>query len=217
MQRYESEWVNRVIVGLSSSADKSNILNIGSSTNDFIAEQQPYIRTNVIEPLSKLGKIINVDIKDAPGVDLVANFMEPEGREILINTKPKIILVSNLLEHVLDPFVALNYITDLLPSGGILILTGPRRYPYHPDPIDNMFRPRKSELRRLLAPKFEILRLDIVASGSVLTASGTDKRQNYNWLLGRAKQGLKNPTVFYRGLRNALTPASAFCCLLCKK
>ena len=33
-----------------------------------------------------------------------------------------------------------------LPSEGLLFVSVPRRYPYHPDPIDTMFRPTTQEL-----------------------------------------------------------------------
>jgi hypothetical protein len=217
MLRRESEWIKAVLLDFKSNSQQNIILNIGSSTQEFIDNHQPYQNTNVIEPLKLLGKVINVDIKEAAGVDLVANFMEKRGRDTLRECNSNIILLSNLLEHVENPYTGLSLITNLQKTGDYLILTGPKRYPYHPDPIDNMFRPTKREIRKLLQVDYKVLKIQTVRSGSVLTSTSTSKKDSYKWLNSRAKNIVRDKATFFRTLRLALTPASAFCCLCIRK
>ena len=54
----------------------------------------------------------------------------------LRSLKGKTILCSNLLEHVPSPSRMAERITGLVPPGGVLLVTVPNSYPYHPDPID---------------------------------------------------------------------------------
>lgn len=217
MLRKESEWIGKILVSLRGIDKNSVILNIGSSTKEFFDDQQPYLKENVLEPLSQLGWIINVDIKDSPGVDLVENFLEENGRNVLKQYDAKILLVSNLLEHVPDPYMVLSFLKEIISKDSYLILTGPRRYPYHPDPIDNMFRPSKKQLNKMLRSDFIILQLAIVGGGSVLTSTGSSKKVSYKWLMEKIKGRKDDPVAFRHTLKNALSPASAFCVLLLKK
>lgn len=65
--------------------------------------------------------------------------------------------MSNLLEHVSEPGLVITALTDWMSPGQVALLTGPPRFPYHPDPIDNMFRVKASELSTLISEDFEIL------------------------------------------------------------
>jgi hypothetical protein len=218
MQLAESKWIKRQTDYLHAQAVSGLVLNIGSSTADFILSQQPYIKDNVLAPLSKLGKIINVDIKQSPGVDIVDDFLQPSGMRRLKELKPKIILVSNLLEHLPNPYQGINSLIEIAPSGSYLILTGPRRYPYHPDPIDNRFRPSKRRLMNLMRGSFEILDLDVVRGGTALTATSQNKKATYDWLISRFKFDdlYTNRKILLLGLKNAIFPVSAICGLFKK-
>jgi hypothetical protein len=132
----------------------SNIVNLGSSTSEFVATHQPYIQVNVISNLKKIGNVISVDIKNESGVDLIANFLSQDGQVLIKSKKPKLIIASNLLEHLPDPIQGLQKLIELVPTGSYLLLTGPTRYPFHPDPIDNKFRPTARKIKKLIGNEF---------------------------------------------------------------
>jgi 2-polyprenyl-3-methyl-5-hydroxy-6-metoxy-1,4-benzoquinol methylase len=54
-----------------------------------------------------------------------------------------------VLEHVPDPGQVAAAIERVVAPGGYLLVTVPSRYPYHPGPIDTLFRPTVGELRLL--------------------------------------------------------------------
>jgi hypothetical protein len=162
----ESEWIKAILLDLKGISKQNIILNTGSSTREFIDNHQPYQNINVIEPLKLLGKVINVDIKEAAGVDLVANFMEKKGRDTLGECNSSIILLSNLLEHVENPYIGLSLISDLQKTGDYLILTGPKRYLYHSERIDSNFRPTKRESLKPPKAEYKVVKIQTVRSGS---------------------------------------------------
>ena len=53
----------------------------------------------------------------------------------------------------------------LVPAGGILVITVPYSYPYHPDPIDTLYRPSAEELCALF-PGYEVLYAQLIRSES---------------------------------------------------
>ena len=212
----EAEWINTQIEKLPAGMETNFCVNLGSSTSDFVMESQPYIFDLVVNPLaSKFKKVINVDIKDAQGVDLIANFLTAEGRSDILKIKPKVYLVSNLLEHIPSPTQGAESLISMLRPGDILILTGPRFYPFHPDPIDNKFRPSRQELKKIFSRNFKILKLEYVWGGSVLTANrySVSKTDLYLWSKRQLsfRNVLQNPKHILRTLRNVFYPAVAFC------
>jgi hypothetical protein len=54
---------------------------------------------------------------------------------------------------------------ELLPPGGLLFLSVPHEFPYHPDPIDTMFRPGVEQLLRLF-PRSVCVRAESIAGGT---------------------------------------------------
>jgi hypothetical protein len=214
----ESLWIKSVVNLIGSELKNSNIINLGSSTSEFIANKQPYIQTNVINVLSSIGNVVSVDIKKENGVDLVANFLTKEGQEIIKNKLPKLVVASNLLEHLPDPLIGLQEIAGLLDSGGFLLLTGPTWYPYHPDPIDNNFRPSTRTIKRLLDGNFKVTKIDSVFGGSVLTCTSANKSLAYKWFFSQFKWSVirRNPRSFGAMIRNSLYPVRAYCALLQK-
>ena len=52
-------------------------------------------------------------------------------------------ICSNLLEHVPTESVSeiCKSLQEFIPKNGYLFISGPYKFPYHPDPIDTMFRP----------------------------------------------------------------------------
>ncbi len=202
--------------------DKKGVaINIGSSTADFIDISQPYIRRCVLDPLSVNFKIKNIDIKAEYGVDLVADFTTNSGQELIKKLEGNLYLISNLLEHIPDYMVGIESIKSMLKTGDLLILSGPKSFPYHPDPIDNMFRPSISELNSYFTSDFEIIDLRIVRSGTVLFSTALMQNTKSTGKVLRSKGSLSklllSPKFMLRIVRNLFYPATAFCMFAVKK
>ena len=92
-------------------------------------------------------------------------------------TAPRTVFCNNVLEHVPDPALFAQRCFDLLPPGGRLVVTVPRSYPHHRDPIDTMFRPTPDEICALIDAPYERLDDEIIETGSyrVVVSSG-DRR-----------------------------------------
>ena len=200
---------------------KGIAINIGSSTTDFIDISQPYIRKFVLNPLSLNFKILNIDIKSQEGVDLVADFTTLEGQKSIASLNGNLYLISNLLEHIPDYNLGIQSISKLLNSGDVLILSGPKSFPYHPDPIDNMFRPNLKELRNFFEEDFEIKDHQIVKSGTVFSSSVLMQNPRS---MGKAIKStgtlfklITNPIIVFRIIRNLFYPATAFCMFAVKR
>jgi len=203
-------------------SDKKGIaINIGSSTSEFVDVSQPYIRNLVLNPLSLNFRILNIDIKKQEGVDLEADFTTQEGRQSIADLNGNLYLISNLLEHVPDYNLGIKSIIKLLNPGDFLILSGPKSFPYHPDPIDNMFRPSLKVLESYFATEFEIINLEIVKSGTVFSSSVLMQNPKSTGTAIKSKGSLikllLNPRFVYRMIRNVFYPASAFCMIAVKK
>ena len=214
----ESIWIKSELAELLKllPAREITLLNLGSSSEEFSSESQPYIWENVFRPLKDQVRVVNVDIRHEPGVDLVLDFLDPGDRKELIEIKPDIILVSNLLEHLDSAVEGIKSLSMLGTPGTYIVLTGPRLFPFHPDPIDKGFRPSKRKLRALLEKRFKILKLEIINGGSVLTCTSADKSVAYTWYRSLFKQGFKLQEVKSIALstKNLCSPAFAFVCVL---
>ena len=131
-------------------ADFAPLLNVGSSTSEFRSRQQPYVQREIFDPLERRGiDVVYTDLFDGPGVDLAGDLMDDAFIELLRAREPRSVLVSNLLEHVPDPPRVARAILDILPAGAYVFVSGPRDWPYHPDPIDNGLRPSPQQLAAL--------------------------------------------------------------------
>ena len=218
----EAKWISELVTSRTTEFTRGGVcLNLGSSTLKFRTETQPYIENLVIKSIESAGlKVINVDLQESEGVDLVMDFSVDSNTAKLRNFGADVLLVSNLLEHVADFRSVAMSISEIVPTGGHLVLTGPYLYPHHPDPIDNGFRPNKREIRALFEDQFEFLELDYVIGGSVLLASSRPEKRkdDINYLLSRFNQSTfkKAPEQLLSALRNSITPAVAFCSFLKK-
>ena len=124
----------------------SPLLNIGSQSADF-AGMTPWIYSNFLGPLKSRGvKIVNTDLIASEGVDLVGDLLDEKFVSEIREMGFKSVVCTNLLEHVADPALVARNISKTVPVGGYIFVSCPRRFPYHPDPIDNGFRPDPKEL-----------------------------------------------------------------------
>lgn len=82
--------------------------------------------------LTKAKSYTAMDSFSAPGIDVVADVMNPPLTDASYDT----VLCTQVLEHVKEPWVVVEHIARVLRSGGTAIVTTPFMYPYHPDPAD---------------------------------------------------------------------------------
>lgn len=191
----ESIWIGKEL--LKHFNQGSKILNIGSSTLNMRRVEQPHIQKHIFEVL-KTNKIqiVNVDIQDSDGVDIVGDLTDSNFIDRLKLEKYDGVLCSNLLEHVEQKNKITFAINELLSYGGIAVITVPYNYPYHLDPIDTMFRPTVNELAALF-PLFRIKKGEIVNARSA--NKGIFETTYFQKLLN-------NPRMFFLVFLRALFP-----------
>jgi hypothetical protein len=163
----EARW----FAGTLGSVEKSHIspmIDVGSSTEEYRKEQQPWIDRFVFGPLRKNGvEVVHVDAREGPGVDIVGDVSDPEFIAGLHIAGVKSVFCASLLEHVKNRQELSLILTQLVPINGYLFISCPYSFPFHPDPIDTMFRPDIFELARLF-PHTSIVSSDIVNCGTYL-------------------------------------------------
>jgi hypothetical protein len=165
MNRLESQWIGQRLSALPDDVIFP-LLNVGSSTLEFRTRTQPYIEQNIFGPLhARSGSVYHLDMKSAPGVDIVGDLLDPAFLRQIAQMKIRSAIISNLLEHVSRRQQICDVVMESLPPGGYLFVSGPHRYPYHADPIDTMFRPTVAEVHAHF-PETTIIDSAIVCSGN---------------------------------------------------
>ncbi|MDA9894027.1 class I SAM-dependent methyltransferase [bacterium] len=160
----ESKWISKELLFFFKPGSK--ILNIGSSSLDMRKKEQPHIQKFIFEVSSIANiEIVNVDIQDKEGVDIVGDLTSDDFINQLKSEKYDGILCSNLLEHLDNPIKITSSFSKLLSDNGVAIITVPYNYPYHLDPIDTMLRPTVNELLGLF-PGFKLKKGEIVLARS---------------------------------------------------
>ncbi len=126
------------------------VLNLGSGSGKFRKLQQPHIDQFMFAPLAARDiQCIHADIRLEEGIDLVGDLSTSEFQNELRSLEPGCVLLNNFLEHVTEPLMITKAIEEFLPSGGMAVVSVPRSYPYHLDPIDTGFRPSPEEIAAL--------------------------------------------------------------------
>jgi hypothetical protein len=149
----EAAWIEAALCQMPAES-LSPLLDIGSSDLKFRTEQQPWIEARIFTPLRARGVEVHFcDLKDSPGVDIVADLLSDEGLTKLQALGVKTVVCCNVLEHVVDVRRFTERLGELVGPGGRIVLTVPHRYPHHNDPIDTMFRPDVQEAAALF-PEF---------------------------------------------------------------
>lgn len=197
----EARWVRRALAQLPDGR-LFPLLNVGSQDEAFRKSGQPWIDSEVFAPLRRRGgKVTHLDLAAGDGVDIVGDLLDPAVRQRLGDTRS--VLCANVLEHVPDrvPFAAA--LEEIVSPGGYLIVTCPRRFPYHADPIDTLFRPDPAELAGLF-PSMRLQASAVVGSAMLdyvlrrvwtlvgrgsarkpLTSSSATRRAFIPWLFRR--------------------------------
>jgi hypothetical protein len=145
----EAKWLGQRLERIEGQA-LSPLLNVGSATAEFRERTQPWIEERIFAPLRRRGvQVHHLDMQDGPGIDLRGDLADPAFIARLAGSGYRSLLCCNLLEHVADRAGVCASIERMLPAGGYILVTVPHRFPYHPDPIDTMFRPTVDELGSL--------------------------------------------------------------------
>ncbi len=166
MHKKEAIWISNIFSSMST-GDISPLLNIGSSTQEYRTIHQPFIDELIFSPLHDLNiKVVHQDIKDAPGVDVVGDLLDPDFLTTLKGSSYKAVICSNLLEHVIEREMICSAISDVVVKGGYIIVTVPKDYPQHMDPIDTMYRPSPLEISNLF-PSVKVIDEQVISVGTV--------------------------------------------------
>lgn len=127
--------------------DISPLLNLGSSTRAFRERAKPHIERELFAPLRAAGvEIVHSDLKQADGVDVVGDILDPSVRADLKARGFRSLLIANMLEHVRDRAAVIAACAEIVGPGGLILTTVPSSFPYHADPIDSFYRPRPDDL-----------------------------------------------------------------------
>ena len=122
-------------------------------------------------------RVIHFDQKSGPDVHISGDIFDPACQEKLKDLAPKLIICANMVEHLpphkLKEFPEILF--HILSEGGYLFISAPRSYPYHADPIDNMYRPTSAEL----AGTFP--HMTMVASDVIVASTYWEDLQTYSW------------------------------------
>lgn len=193
----EARWVGAALAKLPDE-QLFPLLNVGSQDAAFREQRQPWIDAHVFAPLrTRGGKVVHLDLAPGDGVDITGDLLDPTVRAQLRGFRS--VLCANVLEHVPDRERFAAALVDITAPGGYLIVTVPRQFPYHPDPIDTMFRPSIEELAALF-PTLEVIDAQVVRSTMLLlflqrllmfrsappsTTSASMRNEFLRWLLRR--------------------------------
>jgi SAM-dependent methyltransferase len=153
--RAEAAWLGRRLERLSPQ-DLSPLLSVGSGEAELRATQ-PWLDERVYAPLVRRGvRVLHHELHPGPGVDVAGDLTDPAFLARLAELGVRSVMCCNVLEHVPDPQGIAAAIEAAVAPGGYALVTVPRRFPYHPGPIDTMFRPSPEELRGLF-PRLEAI------------------------------------------------------------
>lgn len=77
MHLEEAKWIKSVLDRIPDN-ELGPVLNMGSSAEYYRLQEQPHIDSIVFEPLRKRNiRIVHQDLKQAKGVDMVGDLMDP--------------------------------------------------------------------------------------------------------------------------------------------
>jgi SAM-dependent methyltransferase len=125
------------------------LLSVGSGGAE-LRTTQPWIQRVVYDPLERRGiRVLHHELRPGPGVDVAGDLTERGFLDGLPELGVRSVLCSNVLEHVPNPAEVASALQRAVAPGGYALVSVPRRYPYHPGPVDTLFRPTPDELRRL--------------------------------------------------------------------
>ena len=169
----ESLWINKCLEKIPLLSGQL-CLNLASSTRKYRTIDQPYIDQNIFRPLISRGiKVVHVDRKADEGVDLCLDITSIETSVSPSVPQGDLVLCTSFLEHVENREFANSQIKSLTKPGGYILISVPRFFGYHRDPIDTMYRPSDKDLQKYYPPsEFTIIRSETISAPSWPTAVG---------------------------------------------
>jgi SAM-dependent methyltransferase len=166
MLKHEAQWLGQRLARWPS--DRGVVLNVGSSSGEFRTHVQPWIDEYLFAPARARGvELVHQDLFPASGVDIAGDLLSAECQARVAELKVFGVVCSSVLEHVTDRHEFTASLARLLPPGGRALITVPYRFPYHPDPIDTLFRPSPAELRALF-PELRANKVELLRCGRLL-------------------------------------------------
>jgi SAM-dependent methyltransferase len=191
----------------------SPLLNVGSGTGAFRETVQPWIHRDLLAPLAARGvEIVHLDARpedgqgDDPadgqgdGIDIRADLLRDADFDRMVGARQyAALLCCNVLEHVRDPGEFARRCAMLVRPGGIIVVTVPRSYPHHADPIDTLYRPTPEEAAALF-PCSTLIAAEILDVG----LSYRDEIRRRPWLLLRPLLRLPAPFLGLAKWRNSM-------------
>lgn len=212
----ESVLVGRYLFSALENSQTRRVLNIGSSSLEYRSQIQPYIEREVFYPVTeKLGAtIVHCDAKEESGADLIVDLLAPEAVALLRALSADAFVVANLLEHVEVVDDAVLQLDRIITSGSYLVASGPKSFPYHPDPIDNMFRPERWQVQSLFR-NFDLIEWGEVNHRTLARSVSGSRKQAARFLFREFASAPPGERI--AAGRRSLTPVSAWCALMRKK
>jgi len=167
MSPEEAVWLGNTLQKFESSK-LSPMINIGSSSPGYRRQACSEIETHVFNVLRERGvKVYHADMKNEDGIDIVGDICDKTVQDHIKAMNPKALLCNNILEHITDRDIFCNACSHLLPKDGLLFVSVPYKYPYHPDPVDTGFRSDIDGIKGLFKD-FEIIDGEIITFGNYL-------------------------------------------------
>ena len=124
-------------------------------------------------------------------MDLTSNILTDEGFAEAKAVGARSLLLCNLLEHVTDPGLLRRRAWDLVEPGGVIVVSVPRSYPYHRDPIDTLFRPTPAEVVALFPAGAEVVSEAVIETGYYWS-----KVRARPWILAAPRSPARSPFPF---------------------
>jgi SAM-dependent methyltransferase len=195
----ESRWVGDRLAAYPT-PQISPLVNVGSSTAEFRETAQPWTERNIFTPLSERGvEIVHLDARAGAGIDIRADLLNEADFARIGSGRFRALLCCNILEHVRDPGEFARRCVELVAPGGVIVVTVPRSYPRHGDPIDTLYRPTPDEAAALF-PGTLVVASRIIDSGE----SYLDTVRLRPWILLRHLARLPFPFVDFEKWRASM-------------
>lgn len=176
----EAQWIAERLAAFPAPAI-SPLLDVGSSTGEFRERAQPWINRDIFKPLAARGvEIVHLDARQGAGIDIRGDLLDDSDFARLRSTRYRALLCCNILEHVTDPAELATRCAELVMPGGIIVVTAPRSYPRHADPIDTLYRPAPAVMAALFRGT-TVLAAEIIDVGE----SYRDEVRRRPWILLR--------------------------------
>lgn len=177
MRLAEATWIAHQLAAARDRLGRLTLVNVGSQTAEFRKHKQPHIEQLIFAPLQARGDVvIHADLQAGDGIDVTGDLADPATRQKIVEHNCNVVLCSNLLEHVSEPRLFAQWTRQLVGDNGVIVVTVPRSYPYHADPIDNGFRPTPEELASLF-PDCSVVIGQVVADTTFAQELWAQKRK----------------------------------------